>query len=467
MTQPGADLPSGGGAAQIRLAELLASLSLATDLGTAFPLEKALRNALIAVGIGHELGLSAADRSDVYYTAMLRFLGCSAFAHELAAAFGGDDNRFHATYEPVDVSRPSELIGTTLQHLAEGGGPLERAAAILRFLTQGRQLATAMQAADCEAADRLALRLDLSRGVRQGLAHVWTRWDGQGQPAIGGDAIALPARVALVANLAELFLRFGGRAAAVEVVRRRRGAHLDPNVADAFLGAADRLLEPVEAESVWDTALEAEPRPYQCLAAAKLDAVAAAFADFADLKSIFTLGHSSGVARLAEAAARTLGLAEADVALCRRAGLVHDLGRVGLPDGIWEKRGPLTAGEWERVRLHAYYTERVLMRATALQPLAQVAGMHHERRDGSGYHRALGAAGLSVPARVLAASDAYHAMTEDRPHRPARPPAEAARELAAAGRAGALDPEVVRAVMPRHWSSSRRACAASRPSIQP
>src|SRR5262249_45825254 len=124
-------------AGQVRLAEVLASLSLATDLGTAFPLEKALRNALLAVGIGRTLDLSAAQLSDVYYMAMLRFLGCSAFAHELAAAFGGDDNAFHATYEPVDFSRPDEIVGTTLRQLASTAAPLERVSAVIRFFSSG------------------------------------------------------------------------------------------------------------------------------------------------------------------------------------------------------------------------------------------------------------------------------------------------------------------------------------------
>jgi HD-GYP domain-containing protein (c-di-GMP phosphodiesterase class II) len=304
-----------------------------------------------------------------------------------------------------------------------------------------------MQAADCEAADRLAVRLELGPRVRRGLADVWTRWDGHGQPALGGQDSALSARVALVANLAEMYVRLGGPSAAVEVVRRRRAAHLDPKVADAFLGAAERLLEPLRAESVWDLALEAEPPPHRRVPSARLDAVAAALGDFADLKSVFTLGHSAGVARLAEGAARTIGLAEGEVALCRRAGLVHDLGRVAVPTGIWEKRGRLTGGEWERVRLHPYYSERVLVRSDVLQPLAQISGMHHERRDGSGYHRGLGSAGLSIAARVLAVADTYHAMTEERPHRPARTPAEAARALEQGARDGSLDAEAVRAVL--------------------
>jgi hypothetical protein len=199
---------------EARLAEVLASLSLATDLGTAFPLEKALRNALLATGIGRRMGLTRQALSDVYYLAMLRFLGCSAFAHELAAAFGGDDNAFHSTYEPVDFSRPQEIFSTTLTQLALQAGPFERVTAILRFLTSGQKIATRMQAADCEPADRLATRLGLSDGVRQGLAHVWTRWDGHSNPAT-------PETAASVLHAAEALERVGagveeGRPAGVE-----------------------------------------------------------------------------------------------------------------------------------------------------------------------------------------------------------------------------------------------------------
>jgi HD-GYP domain-containing protein (c-di-GMP phosphodiesterase class II) len=173
-----------------------------------------------------------------------------------------------------------------------------------------------MQAADCEAADHLAIRLGLSGGVRQGLAHVWTRWDGHGGPEVGGQAIALPARVALVANLVEIFNRLGGPTAVVQMVRKRRGADLDPEVSDAFLRAADDLLATIETDSVWDAAPAAEPEPHHKLAGARLDDVAHAFADFADLKSPYVLGHSSAVGRLADAAAQAVGLSDDEVATC-------------------------------------------------------------------------------------------------------------------------------------------------------
>jgi HD-GYP domain-containing protein (c-di-GMP phosphodiesterase class II)/DNA-binding CsgD family transcriptional regulator len=432
---------------EIRLAELLASLSLATDLGTAFPLEKALRNALLAVHLGEYFALGDDELSDAYYMAMLRFLGCSAFAHELAAVVGGDDLTFHSTYEPVDVARPSAIVGQTVRYLAHDAPPFTRVAAVARFLTGGAKLVTRMQVADCEAADSLASRLGLSSGVRQGLAHVWARWDGKGQPRIAGEAIALSARVSHVANQAEIYHRVGGRSAAVAMLRQRRAADLDPRLVDTLLAHADRLFASLEQGSVWDAALAIEPPPVQKISTSRLSMVITAFAEFSDLKSPFTLGHSASVATLAENTARCLRMDDNEIAACRHAGLVHDLGRVGVPNGIWDKVGPLTPVEWERVRLHPYYTERVLVQSTPLHDVAVLAGMHHERRDGSGYHRASLAAAQPLAARVLAAADAFQAMTEPRPYREAMQPAQAAVNLHAEANAGKLDPDVVNAVL--------------------
>ncbi len=432
---------------ELRLAELLATLSLATDLGTAFPLEKTLRNALLAVHLGREVGLGDEELSDAYYMAMLRFLGCSAFAHELAAAVGGDDLTFHSTYEPVDVTRPGEIVAQTVRFLATNQPPIRRAMTVARFLASGKQLVQRMQVADCEAADRLAVRLGLTNGVRQALAHVWTRWDGQGRPALAGDDIAIGARLSLVANLTEIAYRAGGRDAVHGLLRTRRGADLDPTIADTMLRRADVLLSLLDSDSVWQSTLEVEPRPWQCVPFSRLSSIAQAFGEFTDLKSPYTLGHSAHVAELAQSAARELRLADHEVNTCYQAAYVHDLGRVSVPNGIWDKAGPLTPAEWERVRLHAYYSERVLSHAPALQPLAAVAGMHHERRDGSGYHRASSAANQPMLARVLAAADSYAAMTEERPYRQGLAPDAAAKALADEADAGRLDGEAVGAVL--------------------
>ena len=427
----------------LRLAEFMAAISLATDLGNGYPLEKALRNSLLAVGVGRELGLGGQELSDVYYTALLEHLGCTATSHELAAGFGGEDNvirRAQLTGDPA-------IIRKAFREGAKRLGPMEIAMIIAKGLAGGRRLRRAYAAATCEAADRLAARLGLSSGVRRALLHVYTRWDGKGFPAISGEEIALPVRITRLAFLVEVYEQLGGRETAVAMVRRRTGIDLDPAVATAFLRHADALFAQLEAESVWDIALQAEPEPRPWLPAGRIDQVAQAFADFTDLKSPFMLSHSSGVARLAEGAGHAMSLAAPDLVTIRRAALLHDVGRVSVPNGIWDKRGPLTGAEWERVRMHPYYSERILAHSPLLQPLAQIAGMHHERLDGSGYHHAVAAPSISHAARVLAAADAYQAMTEERPHRPALSAERAAHELRSEADGGRLDREVVRAVL--------------------
>ncbi len=430
-------------ATDLRLAELMATISLATDLGNGYPLEKALRNALLAVGLARALGVDGQELSDVYYVALLEHLGCTAVAHEMAAGFGGQDNELRR----VQLTGDRGIIGKSIREQVKGAPPLDVAVIFARSIISGRRLRRVYTAATCEAGDRLAGRLGLSGGVRRALSHVYTRWDGKGFPPISGEDIALPARITRLAFLVEVYYQLGGQDAAIAMVRRRTGVDFDPAVAGTFLGNADALLAQIEPESIWETALEAEPEPRPWLPASRLDQVAQAFADFVDLKSPFTLGHSTGVARTAEGAARAMGLEDGDAVAVRHAGLLHDLGRVSVPNGIWDKRGPLSGAEWERVRLHPYYSERILAHSPLLQPLAQIAGMHHERLDGSGYHHALSAPSISTAARLLAAADAYQAMIEERPHRPALLPAVAADQLRQQTEAGRLDRQAVNAVL--------------------
>ena len=248
--------------------------------------------------------------------------------------------------------------------------------------------------------------------------------------------------------------------------RRRRccgGASagwFDPSVAEAFDRRADDVFAELEAGSVWDAVLEAEPAPTVTIPEWRIDELAEALADVVDLKSPYFLGHSRGVARLAEQAAAHLGLGDDESTAVRRAGLLHDLGRVGVSNLVWDKPGPLTAAEWEQVRLHAYHTERILARSPVLEPYAQTAGMHHERVDGSGYHRAATAAAIPVAARILAAADVFQALTETRPHREAFSPEQAAKEVEAMVAAGALDPEAARAVCEAAGVALRRGRAS-------
>jgi putative nucleotidyltransferase with HDIG domain len=445
---PSARHTAGPGDGPLRLADVLAVLSLAMDLGMAFPPEAALRATLLGVGLARRLRLDEHEVSDVYYATLLRFVGCTAYAHEEAAMAGGDDVALRAAGAKADLGNPRDMAHLLLFELAPHRGPLERARLIAGILAHGERGERDQQAAHCEVGAAMARRLGLTPGVQRALTQVFERWDGKGGPRrLAGAALAPPVRVAHVAHLAALFDRLGGPPAAVAAVQQRAGGQFDPVIAAAFRAHGPALLAEAAAGDVWAAVLAAEPTPQRRIPESGLDDAARAFADIVDLKLPFTRGHSTGVAALAEAAARQLGLAEGDAIAVRRAGLLHDLGRVATPNGVWEKPGPLTRGEWEQVRLHPYHSERILASSPVLAPLAPLAGMHHERQDGSGYHRQIAGAAVPLGARLLAAADAYHAMTEPRPHRPALAPAAAAARLRAEAAAGRLDPDAVGAVL--------------------
>jgi HD-GYP domain-containing protein (c-di-GMP phosphodiesterase class II) len=439
---------------EVRLAEVLATLSLATDLAMAFPPEMALRTCLLAIEIGRELDLGDETLADLYYVSLLRHIGCTAFSHE--EAFFGDDNAARGALIGTDVRRPTAVIAAVVRHLGVGGGATGRVRAISGVVLGGPRMFARAITAHCDASARLAEQLGMSAGVIGGLNDIFERWDGKGVPrGLGGEAISVAARITGFSHTVVLHVWRKGAKAAREMVRQRAGGEFDPTLAAAFLQSSKQLLEPVAAESVWDAVLDAEPASRPWLPVSQLDRVAIAFASFSDLKSPFFLGHSRGVAELAEVCARNLALSDDEVLALRLAAMLHDLGRVSVSNGIWEKPGALTAGEWERVRLYPYHTERTIGRMAILRPLAALAGSVQERLDGSGYHRGVPAAVLSTSARLLAAADAYQAMTEERSYRPALSPQAAARELHTEVEAGRLDHEAVNAV--REFAGHRKA----------
>lgn len=430
----------------LRLAELVATLSLATDLGLGQPMEHVLRSCLIAMRLGERMGLDEDQRAAVYYVALLAWVGCTADSYEVAEWFG-DDVAFRAHTYDVDLAG-LPMLGFMLRHAGAGSPPLHRlrmAAALM--VTGGRSVQAAMRAS-CQATGALADRLALGPEVREPLQQNFARWDGKGLPeGVEGEGIALSMRLVHLADIVEVFHRTGGVEAAVAVARQRSGRQFDPSIVDEFCLLAPDVLGSLEPETNWDALIEAEPALRPRLTEADLDRALEAVADFTDLKSPFLSGHSRGVADLAAEAATGMGLREDEVVAVRRAGLLHDLGRTGVPNTIWDKPGPLSVAEWERVRLHSYYTERMLARPPMLARLGAIAGLHHERLDASGYHRGLPGGSLPPAGRVLGAADAYHAMTEPRPYREARSSDEVAAELRADAKAGRLGAEAVEAVL--------------------
>ncbi len=429
---------------ELRLAELLAALSVTTDLGMGQAPEKAIRSCLVATGLADRLELPGRQRRDVYYVTLLRHLGCTATASEEARLFGGDELVSRPVAERTDFGRPREMLAMML---ATGRGTGSARPRHLARALAGSRHADMIQRSVCEVGASLGRRLGLGDGVREGLYQVMERWDGRGAPAgLAGDQIVIAARIADVATQAVIYHRDAGPAAAVATVAARAGGWFDPEVAAAFERHGEALLREVDAGDPWAAVIDAEPEPVRRITRDDLDTVAAAFADMVDLEAPYLLGHSTQVAELAVAASHVLHLDHATATDLRHAALLHDLGRVAVSSGIWDAPRPLTRQETEQVRLHPYLTERILSHSPVLEPLGRIAGMHHERADGSGYHRGAAAASTPVAARLLAACDAYQAMTQDRPHRPAHPPEQAAALLADEAAAGRLNVECVRAV---------------------
>jgi HD-GYP domain-containing protein (c-di-GMP phosphodiesterase class II) len=428
------------------LIEVLGALSLTTDLANGHPMGSALRSCALAIEISRELGVPAEDRSRACYAALMRHIGCTSYSHEEAGIFG-DELASRRLYAPIDSSNRGALVRASVTKLGKGLGVRHRARAVAKVLSEGSKLRKEMTSARCEVAVHLASRIGLGDGVAKALAQMYERWDGDGlTPGVEGECIALAARISHVATEVELHSRIYGASGASAMVRKRSGGHFDPKVASAFLRIGAELLGKLEDESSWDTVLGVEPVPTGSKPIA-LDDIIRAFADYVDLKSVYTLGHSSGVAALAEAAGKIAGLDANECTGLRRAALLHDLGRAGVPTSIWERKGKLTIAEWEQIRLHAYFTDRILRRSPLLSELAPIAAAHHERVDGSGYPRNVPASMITKAARLLAAADVYHALTEMRPQRPALEPKQAATELRNEITAGKLDRDAVAAVL--------------------
>ncbi len=401
-----------------------------------------MRTCLVALAVGRQAGLDDRDLADVFQGAMLQALGCTAHATENAALFD-DDLAFQRAVHSLDVSDPASMA-TFGSWAGEQRGAELRA----RFRQIAATVGPQATQSSCEASRALGTRLGLRPGAIAALDHIHERWDGLGIPGkCSGNALSLTVRVMHLATQAVIAHRTGGERAVLALVGNRAGGQLDPELVALVLADPGPLLAALQTPDPFAAALESEPPPKARVSVDGLDALADAFGDLADLKCRFTLGHSRGVALLADRAASLAGVPDDVRGRLRRAALVHDVGRTSVSTAIWERPGPLSAGESDQVRLHAYWSERVLVRSPVLADLAPLAGSHHERLDGSGYHRGVGSMSLTRESRMLAAADVMHALREDRPHRGARDLETAAQMLGDEARGGRLDPDAVAAVI--------------------
>ena len=433
------------GESRVRLAELVAALSLGIDLGFGQPMEHVLRQCLIALRLSSLAGHDEEKRAAVYYTSLLVNVGCHSDAHEQAKWFSDDIRMKSGKY----TTEPGlGAIASMLGLVGAGKTPFHRFRTAVEFFVSGHRDIDGMIASHAKMARTFAERLGLPSTVADGVGSAYEQWDGRGWPGdLAGDAVPTPSRIASIAEFTEVAHRMGGARAAVELAKRRSGKQFDPKLVAIVTQRAHEIFDGLDTVQAWKAVIDAEPALAVVLSEDRFDAALVAVADFVDLKSPYTLGHSRAVADLASATGASLGMSQADLRLLRRAGLVHAFGRLGVSNSILDKPGALGAGEWERVRMHPYLTERMLQHSEVLAPLGAIAVQYRERLDGSGYPRRISGNAISRHARILGAVDAYQAMREPRPHRKAHAPEEAARILRSEARSGRLDGEIVEAVL--------------------
>jgi HD-GYP domain-containing protein (c-di-GMP phosphodiesterase class II)/DNA-binding CsgD family transcriptional regulator len=443
-----------GRGAAARRAEVLAALSISIDLGLGLPMEHVLRSSLLSSMLADELELDDEQRATVYYTNLVLWIGCHADSHEFSRWFGDDLAMRRGSYELDWAGLP--YLTYLLRHAGSGQPAARRTRMLLTLLLTPRTRMAALIHSHCLSAGLMAERIGLDPSVREAVACAFERWDGSGLP-VGrrGEEIPLATRVVQLAEACEVRQRSHGTSGALAMARERSGRQFDPRLVDALGRCRDRI-NALPDQDVWARALELAPDHDLMLRDADLDSLLQAIGDFADLKCPFTVGHSRAVADLAAAAAARIGLAQVEVDRVRRAALVHDLGRMGVPNSVWEKSATLTESDRERIRLYPYLTGRILSRVRGLEAEASIAETHRERLDGSGYPRALSGSALPMTQRVLAAADSYRGSIEDRPHRPASDPDEAAARLRGESAAGRLDPAAVDAVLAVAGHSGRR-----------
>jgi len=439
---------SSGSRERVRLAELVALLSLGTDLGLGQPMEHMVRACLIALRLGEGLGLAESERGVLYYSGLLAWVGCHTDAYEQAKWFGDDTTLKRDAHYFYDMGRVGPALSFILKHVGGRERPLATRTRVgMAFMGDGLRAMKALAENHYRATDELVERLGLGEDVRESLRQTYERWDGKGAYGMKGEEIAVASRLINLADVVEVFGRSGGIEAAIMVAQDRSGTQFDPDLVDVFCEQAPMVLSELDETPSWEAVIAAEPALTREIAGEELELALEAIGEFAELKSPSIMGHVHAVRELVTEAATGFGLPNGDAAELRRVACVYDLGRLGVSNTVWDKPGPLTQSDVERVRTHPYLSERMLAFVPSLQGLGRIAVQHHERLDGSGYPRGLSGDQIELSARLLAAADVYQALCEHRPHRPARGAQDAAAELRREVTAGRLDGEAVDSVL--------------------
>jgi HD-GYP domain-containing protein (c-di-GMP phosphodiesterase class II) len=443
-----------------RRADFLMTLAYATDLATGQSRDFALRSCVLAMRLADVAGLDVELRRQIYHQALLRYIGCNADTHLLSAAFG-DEIALRQDLARIDMGSHSEIVETFVRaftRLFANAPPAELAEAIQKGLAEALQVSVPILAGHCEVAQRIAQRIGLSEDIRKNLGQLYERWDGHGLPhGLKGDAVTLPVRLVTLAQDAIVLNEAHERETMAAMIAQRRGGAYEAELVDLFLAHAEPLLDGLDGPVDRETILAIEPLPHAVLDEEGCNEAYLAIADMIDMRMPFTFGHSRAVAGLAEAAGRRIGLPASDIRAIRWAACAHDIGELSVPVSTWMRAGALTAREKDAVRLHPYHGERALASlGEEGAPVAALVLRHHERLDGSGYHRYARAPDLSPAARILAAAEAFQTAREERPHRATLSDAAAAAKLRSAVREGKLCPEAVEAVLACAGQPARR-----------
>ncbi|GAA3995819.1 HD-GYP domain-containing protein [Sphingomonas humi] len=424
-------------------AEVIAAFSHALDLTEGQPVGHCVRTCWIGMQVGRTLGLSETELGELYYALLLKDLGCSSNAARICELYDADDRAFKQGYKTVGTSLAATLH-FIFSKTAQGRPLRQRAAAIGNILRNGDAIAQELIVSRCTRGADIARTLRFSGAVCEGIYHLDEHWDGSGRPdRLRGTAIPLFSRIALLAQVADVFHSHAGATAAQDEVRRRSGVWFDPALVRAFEQVSesrqfwDHLRSPTLESRVVRLAPASAAHP---LDNDYLDAIANAFGQVIDAKSPFTAGHSQRVGALSERMAAAFGFDRERSGWLRRAAVLHDVGKLGVSSAILEKPSGLDDGEWESMRGHATHTREILGRIGAFADLADIAAAHHERLDGTGYPLALPAAAISRSTRIITTCDFYDALVSDRPYRAALPVEEALRIMTEAS-GSAIDPE--------------------------
>src|SRR3981081_283261 len=404
----------------VRRADFLMALAYATDLATGHSRDFALRSCVLAMRLAEVAGLDEDTRRTVYHQALLRYIGCNADTHLLAAAFG-DEIALLRDRQRIDIGNKSELAETIVRAITRtfaDAPPAELAKAVERGLAEAMQVSVPILSGHCEVARRIAERIGLSDEIRENLGQLYERWDGRGLPrGLSGNAVKLPVRLVTLAQDAIALVEAHGFETMTTMIARRAGGGYEPELADLFLAHAERLLAGLDGPVDRETILALEPVPHSMLDEEACDEAYLAIADMIDMRMPFTFGHSRAVASLAHAADKHLGLPASDIRDVRCAAYTHDIGERAVPVATWMRAGPLTERETDAARLHPYHGERALASLGGDgKAVAALVQRHHERLDGSGYYRNSRGPDLSPGARILAAAEMFQTAREARPH---------------------------------------------------